>query len=94
MILLMALPAAIDRNIPAVVVPVKEVPTHDGQPISVSPGITLTMTDGFTVTMSQKENEFDLNHADETDQQYTDRLVDDLCEARPVFCDWSPNDPS
>lgn len=75
--------APIDRTVPAVVVPVDTPASHDGAPIDVGPGVTLTMTDGFTVTMGQAEADFALNPPAETGPQYLARLCRQLQEAKP-----------
>lgn len=79
--------APIDKTVPAVVVPVATPAGHDGQPIDVGSGVTLTMTDGFTVTMGQTEATFALDPPTETEAQYLGRLCRQL-QAVKHWIDW------
>lgn len=75
--------APIDHNIAPIEVVVTEPANFNGKPIGIAPGVKLTMTDGFTVTMSAESAAVAVVPNVESDEEYAFRLCLQYVEAKP-----------
>lgn len=81
--------APVNPEIAPIVVPITTPAfLNSDVPVEIGDGVTLTFTDGFTVTMSKESADFALNPPIETDEEYGARLCRQLIEAKP-YIDWS-----
>lgn len=60
---------------------------YNGVPIQIDAGVTLTQSDGFTVTMSVvdavRQEETSVEYAEETEDEYLTRLCLEYAEVKP-----------